>query len=85
MKMEIGIIEDTKDIRVAQNLQKLKKELFTYGIRFLNILEAQNDMAQLSSFFVHLAQSTSILSKKVDISSFSWSIGIIIITLSFFW
>ena len=57
--------------RVAQNLQKLKNELFTDGIRFLNILEAQNDMAQISSFFVHLAQSTSILSKKVHISSFS--------------
>ena len=57
-------------IRVAQNLQKLKKELFTYGVRFLNILEAQNDKAQLSSFFVHLAQSTSILGKKVEFPVF---------------
>ena len=56
------------------NLQKFKKELFTYGIRFLNILEAQNDKARLSSFFVHLAQSTCFFMKKaaiIDISRVS--------------
>ena len=53
----------TMRTRVAQNLQKLKKELFTYGIWFLNMLKAQNDKAQLSSFAVHMARSNSFLGK----------------------
>ena len=59
---------------MAQNLQKLKNELLTDGIRFLNILDAQNDKARLSSFFVHLAQSTCFFMKKaaiIDILRFS--------------